>query len=126
MERSMQPAYPRDGFPAPFTPRKVITMSRQPRTFHQCIPLPRISGKLRAACAAFALLLGVAQAQAATVVTDSVVSKSTQTQTRVPVTFGQVFKAGDVPANATVLATLNGQSIPLQVDAKATNPDGSL
>jgi len=122
----MQPAHPRDGFPAPFTPRKVITMSRQPRTFHQCIPLPRISGKLRAACAAFALLLGVAQAQAATVVTDSVVSQSTQTQTRVPVTFGQVFKAGDVPANATVLATLNGQSIPLQVDAKATNPDGSL
>jgi hypothetical protein len=79
-----------------------------------------------AACATCALLLGVAQAQAATVVTDSVVSQSTQTQTRVPVTFGQVFKAGDVPANATVLATLNGQSIPLQVDAKATNPDGSL
>ena len=104
----------------------MMSTGRQSRAFHQGIPLPRISRKLIAACAVCALLLGAAQAQAATVVTDQVVSQSTQTQTSIPVTFGQVFKAGDVPANATVLATLNGQSIPLQVDAKATNPDGSL
>ena len=79
-----------------------------------------------AACAACALLLGVAQAQAATVVTDSVVSQSTGSQASVPVTFGQIFKAGDIPAGSTVTATLNGQPVALQVDTKATNPDGSL
>ncbi|TAN06044.1 MAG: hypothetical protein EPN36_05195, partial [Rhodanobacteraceae bacterium] len=71
-------------------------------------------------------MLGMAQARAGTVVTDQVVSQTAQTQTSIPVTFGQVFKDGDVPSGSTVLATLNGQSVPLQVDAKATNPDGSL
>ncbi|HJR10574.1 MAG TPA: hypothetical protein VJ823_04100, partial [Rhodanobacteraceae bacterium] len=120
--------HPRDGVPALFLPRKAITMTtgRQSRALHQDIPLPRISGKLMAACAACALLLGVAQAQAATVVTDSVVSQSTGSQASVPVTFGQIFKAGDIPAGSTVTATLNGQPVALQVDTKATNPDGSL
>jgi len=59
-------------------------------------------------------------------VTDSVVSQATQTQSNVPVTFGQVFKAGDVPSGATLSASLNGQPVPLQVDTKATNPDGSV
>ncbi|WP_241668875.1 hypothetical protein [Rhodanobacter glycinis] len=72
------------------------------------------------------MLLGVVSAHAATVVTENVVSQSMQTQSHVPVTFGQVFKAGDVPGGATLTATLNGQSVALQVDAKATNPDGSL
>ncbi|HJR30830.1 MAG TPA: hypothetical protein VJ889_19125, partial [Pseudomonas sp.] len=103
-----------------------MSTGRQPRAFHQGIPLPRISGKLMAACAACALMLGVAQAQSATVVTDSVVSQSTASQASVPVTFGQIFKTGDIPAGSTVTATLNGQPVALQVDAKATNPDGSL
>jgi len=72
------------------------------------------------------MLLAAAHAQAATVVTDTVVSQSTQTQSNVPVTFGQVFKNGDVPKGATLTATLNGQPVTLQVDPKATNPDGSL
>ncbi|HJR14638.1 MAG TPA: hypothetical protein VJ833_12150 [Rhodanobacteraceae bacterium] len=65
-------------------------------------------------------------AHAATVVTDHVTNQARHTQTSVPVTFGQVFKAGDVAKGETVVATLNGQPIPLQVDAKARNPDGSL
>ena len=63
---------------------------------------------------------------AAVVVMDQMLSQSAQTQTNVPVTFGQVFKGGDVAKGKTLVATLNGQSVPLQVDAKATNPDGSL
>ncbi|HET7662498.1 MAG TPA: hypothetical protein VFK31_02570 [Rhodanobacteraceae bacterium] len=65
-------------------------------------------------------------AQAATVVTDRVVSQARQAQSHVPVTFGQVFKAGDVPHGATLTATLDGHPVALQVDAKATWPDGSL
>ena len=61
-----------------------------------------------------------------TVVTDHLLSQSRQTQASVPVTFGQVFKDGDVPRGATLTATLNGQPVALQVDPKATNPDGSL
>ncbi|GEM_PF-666365 len=72
------------------------------------------------------LLLGAAQAHAAAVVTDYAVSLAPQTQSNVPVTFGQVFKDGDVPAGATLTASVNGQPVTLQVDAKATNPDGSL
>ena len=77
-------------------------------------------------CVAGALLLGTAQAVAGTVVTDSVFSRSTQGQHDVAVTFGQVFKDGDVPRGATLAATLDGQPITLQVNPKATNPDGSL
>jgi hypothetical protein len=42
------------------------------------------------------------------------------------VTFGQPFKAGDIPAGATVAARAGGQGIALQVDVKARHPDGSL
>lgn len=62
----------------------------------------------------------------AKIVSMNAVSLSSQTQDNVPVTFGEVFKKGDVPSGAALQATLNGQPIPLQVDAKATNPDGSL
>ncbi|HEY9511221.1 MAG TPA: hypothetical protein VIQ48_01475, partial [Rhodanobacter sp.] len=72
------------------------------------------------------MLLAVVHAQAATVVTDNVVSQAARTQSDVPVTFGQVFKNGDVPRGATVAATVNGQPVSLQVDPKAINPDGSL
>lgn len=48
-------------------------------------------------------------------------------QADVPVTFGQVFAAGDVEANATLAGKLrDGTIVPLQVDAKAFHPDGSL
>lgn len=44
------------------------------------------------------------------------------TQTNVPITFAQVFKAGDVPAGTTVVS----DSHKFQVNAKAWHPDGSL
>lgn len=47
-------------------------------------------------------------------------------QTNVAVTFGQVFAVGDVPAGESVAATMDGATLPLQVDAKATHADGSL
>ncbi|WP_343853216.1 hypothetical protein [Rhodanobacter soli] len=72
------------------------------------------------------LLLGAVTARAGTVVTNHVISTATQAQTNVPVTFGQIFKAGDIPRGETVTATLNGQPVALQVDGKATHPDGSL
>lgn len=54
-------------------------------------------------------------------------STATASQSFVPVTFGQVFAAGDIPKGAHLTAYLNGANIlPLQVDAKATHPDGSL
>ena len=76
-------------------------------------------------CAGALLWLGLAQAHGA-VVTDRVISESSRTQPNVPVTFGQVFKAGDVPRGASLTATLDGRLVELQVDPKATNPDGSL
>lgn len=83
--------------------------------------------RARRLCAAIVTtLMAAAPAFAGTLVTNHVVSLATTSQSNVPVTFGQIFKDGDVPAGATVSATLNGQPIQLQVDAKATNSDGSL
>ncbi|HKU78774.1 MAG TPA: hypothetical protein VJQ42_02935, partial [Rhodanobacteraceae bacterium] len=76
-------------------------------------------------CVAALLWLGLSQAQGA-VVTDKLISGSSRTQPDVPVTFGQVFKKGDVPRGASLTATLDGRPVALQVDSKATNPDGSL
>jgi hypothetical protein len=72
------------------------------------------------------LMLGMAPARAAVVVTDNVYSLAKHAQADTPVTFGQVFKGGDVPRGASLTATLGGQPVTLQVDPKATNPDGSL
>jgi hypothetical protein len=81
---------------------------------------------LLSGCAGGALLLGSLQVRAESIVTDTVISTVKQAQTDIPVTFGQVFKSGDVPRGATITATLNGQPVTLQVDIKATHPDGSL
>ncbi len=72
------------------------------------------------------LMVGTHAASAATVVTDQVIGLAAKAQVEVPVTFGQVFKDGDVPKGATVVATVAGAPVTLQVDPKATNPDGSL
>jgi hypothetical protein len=46
---------------------------------------------------------------------------------RVPVSFGQVFKPGQVGRGTRLLGRLaDGATVPLQLDAKATHPDGSL
>lgn len=95
------------------------TCSERNRLIHALV---RSLGALVVGAVPFAAL----QAHAQTVVTQSVRSETGHDQTRVPVTFGQVFRDGDVPKDHTVIATLNGRPIPLQVDAKATNPDGSL
>lgn len=63
---------------------------------------------------------------AGSVVTNSVVSLTGNTQSNIPITFGQIFKDGDVPSGSALSATFGGSQIPLQVDAKATNSDGSL
>jgi hypothetical protein len=42
------------------------------------------------------------------------------------VTFGQVFAPGDVAAGETLVAIIDGKAVPLQVDVKATHPDGSI
>ncbi len=61
------------------------------------------------------------------VVSVDMVERSGSASGDVPVTFAQAFKAGDVPAGATLAARLtNGVALPLQVDAKATHADGSL
>jgi hypothetical protein len=52
----------------------------------------------------------------------------TSMQERVPVSLGQVFAVGDVPAGQRLRATIaeTGQRVTLQVDRKARHPDGSL
>lgn len=75
---------------------------------------------------AAATLCGVGSAHAASVVTDHIISQANHGQSNVSVTFGQVFKDGDVPRDASVAATVGGHRVPLQIDVKATNPDGSL
>ena len=42
------------------------------------------------------------------------------------ITFGQSFADGDVPAGASLVATINGQQVALQMDVKNTNADGSV
>ncbi|WP_329743215.1 hypothetical protein [Dyella sp. A6] len=71
-------------------------------------------------------LLASFQASAGIVVTDHLISLSGRGQSHVPATFGQVFKNGDVPRGTALAARFDGRLVPLQVDIKATNPDGSL
>jgi len=48
-------------------------------------------------------------------------------QDEVPVTFGQVFAPGDLPRGAGLAAKLpDGSLLPLQLDVKASHPDGSV
>ncbi len=63
---------------------------------------------------------------AADLTTVTIDNTTSSAQSNVPVTFGQVFKPGDVPAGATLGARVGTTTIPLQVDKKATHADGSL
>jgi len=78
------------------------------------------------ALAASILGLGAGLANAADLTTVTVVSSNSSAQTNVPVTFGHVFKPGDVPAGAVIGARAGSTIIPLQADKKATHADGSL
>ena len=42
------------------------------------------------------------------------------------ITFGQEFAAGQVAAGSKLVAIVNGATIPVQMDVKTTNPDGSV
>ena len=103
-----------------------MRISDQAVRFNQQNWLGKTAAKMLCGCAGCVLMLGAVTARAGTVVTDKVISTVAQAQTNVPVTFGQIFKAGDIPQGDTVTATLNGQPVALQVDSKATHPDGSL
>ncbi len=61
-----------------------------------------------------------------TITTVRLHNPSSNPETDVPVTFGQVFRPGDVPAGKTLVARIGDTVIPLQVDVKATHADGSL
>ena len=51
----------------------------------------------------------------------------TAAQANAPVTFGQVFAAGDLQRNEMLVGRLdNGTMVPLQLDVKASHPDGSV
>ena len=65
---------------------------------------------------------------AGAVVTDVQIENLTASeQLRPPLTFGQVFAQGDLKAGESLAAQLaNGSTFPLQVDVKATHPDGSV
>ncbi len=85
--------------------------------------LPR---SFAAALATLVTMTAAFSAQAADITTVTVVSTSGSAQSDVPVTFGHVFKPGDVPANAVIGVRQGSTVIPLQVDKKATHADGSL
>lgn len=54
-------------------------------------------------------------------------SNSAAAQTSVPITFGQPFKAGDLPAGAALEARdANGAVVPLQMDEVSSHVDGSV
>jgi hypothetical protein len=61
-------------------------------------------------------------------VTDVRIQNTTASdQANLPVTFGQVFVPGDLmPADSLVGRFADGTTIPLQLDVKATHPDGSV
>ena len=60
------------------------------------------------------------------VVSAQLISGSDREASHVPVTFGQVFRASDLPAGRGLTATVDGRAVALQVDRKASWPDGSL
>lgn len=67
------------------------------------------------------------QAPTGGTITTVAVQNTGLVQMQVPLTFGHVFAAGDVPAGYTVAARLaDGTALPMQVDVKATHADGSL
>jgi Ca2+-binding RTX toxin-like protein len=67
-----------------------------------------------------------AQASLGQIVAIELQNNTGQLETGHEVTFGQVFADGDLPSAGSLIATVNGQQIPLQVDVKNTYADGSV
>ena len=54
-------------------------------------------------------------------------SAANEAQTNIPITFGQVFRPGEIAkAEGVFLSLEDGTGIPFQLDVKARHPDGSL
>jgi hypothetical protein len=73
-----------------------------------------------------AAALLAASAAAAGAITDVRFQNTGAAQANVPVTFGQVFAAGDMKKADILVGKLDGATVPLQVDVKATHADGSV
>ncbi|HFC29908.1 MAG TPA: hypothetical protein ENJ44_02570, partial [Oceanospirillales bacterium] len=73
-----------------------------------------------------ALLLVVTNGTTQAMPTVNFVDQSGTANSNIPVTFGQVFAVGDVPAGNSVNLVAGTTSLPTQVDIKATHSDGSL
>jgi hypothetical protein len=73
-----------------------------------------------------AAALLAASAAAAGAITDVRFQNTGAAQSNVPVTFGQVFAAGDMKKADILVGKLDGAIVPLQVDVKATHADGSV
>jgi hypothetical protein len=87
---------------------------------------PNNRARVTLAAAALLLLFAGTSAAAAQDIVSVVAENHGQDTTNVPLTFGEVFAQGDLPKGSTLSATADGQPVPLQIDAKATHPDGSL
>lgn len=60
-------------------------------------------------------------------VTDVQIVNTGADQSNVPITFGQVFAEGDLAISSnSLVGNIGSATIPLQLNAKATHPDGSL
>ena len=67
------------------------------------------------------------QSRSSTIVVYPVKNEADSIEENVPATFGAVFAKGDIPEGFTPAASdASGHSIPLKVDVKARNADGSL
>jgi len=73
-----------------------------------------------------AAALLAASAAAAGAITDVRFQNTGAAQSNVPVTFGQVFAVGDMKKSDVLVGKLDGATVPLQVDVKATHADGSV
>ncbi|NOY60719.1 MAG: T9SS type A sorting domain-containing protein [Calditrichaeota bacterium] len=83
--------------------------------------------KIRLLVFIFLLFIGYAPSWSSVVTDFQVVEHMHQTKVNVPVTFGQVFVRGDVPAGTYLQAvSSDGVKYDTQVDEKARHADGSL
>jgi hypothetical protein len=73
--------------------------------------------------AALFLVSTLANAQA---ITDIEIFGYPKAESHVPLTFGQVFNEGDLPAGYSVTLLNKTSNIPTQLDVKATHKDGSV
>ncbi|WP_313029299.1 hypothetical protein [Massilia alkalitolerans] len=61
------------------------------------------------------------------ITTVQLINPGSTAQSNAAATFGQAFAQGDIPKGSTLTGKLsNGSVVPVQVDAKARHPDGSL